>query len=137
MDDNKEKEKTRVEIPREDYHKTPDNFPIIKVMTNQSNCKTDDQVAHICYDENSLYLPFGLYFGNIKGNGICYMEIDKHCIMDALDYWKSIKDEPESIDCSDEIINKDLDIRFDNMIVKGILALTNREYKEEEISDDE
>lgn len=134
---NDSKEKKRVEIPREDYHKTPDNFPIIRVMTNQSNCKTDDQVAHICYDENSLYLPFGLYFGTLKGNGICYMEIDKHCIIDALDYWKSIKDEPESVDCSDEIINKDLDIRFDNMIVKGILALTNREYKEEEISDDE
>ena len=135
MDNNEEKK--RVEISREDYHKTPDNFPIIRTMNNKSTCKTDDIYAHICYDENSLYLPFSCYFGTLKGNGICYMEIDKHCIMDALDYWKSIKDEPESIDCSDEIINKDLDIRFDNMIVKGILALTNREYKEEETSDDE
>lgn len=56
--------------------------------------------------------------------------------MDAMEYWKSIKD--ESNDCSDDLINKDSDIRFDNMIVKGVLALNNREYKEEkEISDDE
>ena len=58
--------------------------------------------------------------------------------MDALEYWKSIKDESESSNCSDYLINKDSDIRFDNMIVKGVLALNNREYKEEkEISDDE
>lgn len=124
-----------VEIPREDYRKTPDNFPIIRAMYNKSNCKTDDISAHICYDENGLYLPFPFYFGASKGNGICYMEIDKHCIMDALDYWKSIKD--ESNDCSDELINKDSDIRFDNMIVKGILALNNREYKEENIEEKE
>lgn len=41
-------------------------------------------------------------------------------------------------DCMDDIIKKDSDIRFDNMIIKGINALNNRKYKEEkEISDDE
>lgn len=56
--------------------------------------------------------------------------------MDAIKHWESI--ENKSNDCSDDLINKDSDIRFDNMIVKGVLALNNREYKEEkEISDDE
>lgn len=119
-----------------DYCKTPDNFPIIKEITNKSCCKTDDTTACACYDENALYLPYAIAS---KGrNIVCYLKIDKECIMDALEYWKSIKDESESNDCSDYLINKDSDIRFDNMIVKGVLALNNREYKEEkEISDDE
>ena len=119
-----------------DYYKTPDNFPIIKEITNKSCCKTDDTTAHACYDENALYLPYAIAS---KGrNIVCYLKIDKQCIMDAMEYWKSIKDESESNDCSDYLINKDSDIRFDNMIVKGVLALNNREYKEEkEISDDE
>ena len=29
-----------------DYCKTPDNFPIIKKITNKSCCKTDDTTAH-------------------------------------------------------------------------------------------
>lgn len=117
-----------------DYCKTPDNFPIIKEITNKSCCKTDDTTAHACYDENALYLPYAIAS---KGrNIVCYLKIDKECIMDAIKHWESI--ENKSNDCSDDLINKDSDIRFDNMIVKGVLALNNREYKEEkEISDDE
>lgn len=117
-----------------DYYKTPDNFPIISEIKNKSCCKTDDTRAYVCYDKDALYIPYAV--ATEKRNIVCYLKIDRQCIMDALDYWKSIKDEPESNDCSDELIKKDSDIRFDNMIIKGINALNNREYKEEEISDD-
>jgi hypothetical protein len=137
MDDN---ENNFVEISREDYHKTPDNFPRVRIVRNSSNCKTDDTMAYPCYDDNNLYLPLGMYSGsNIKGNIAYYMEINKHCIMDALAYWKTIK-EPEDDDIQyfrHTAIIEAANIRFDNMIVNGILALNNREYKEEEISDDE
>lgn len=129
------------ELSREDYHKTPDNFPRIRILKNDSNCKNEDTIAYPCYDENNLYLPLGIYSGNnAKGNMTYYMEINKHCIMDALEYWKSIK-EPEDDDIQyfrHTTIIEAANIRFDNMIVKGVLALNNREYKEEkEISDDE
>lgn len=131
----------KVEISREDYHKTPDNFPLIRILNNNSNCKTEDTMAYPCYDDNNLYLPLGMYSGNnTKGNIAYYMEINKHCIMDALEYWKSIK-EPEDDDIQyfrHTTIIEAANIGFDNMIVKGVLALNNREYKEEkEISDDE
>ena len=52
------------------YHGTPDNFPIIKEITNKSCCKTDDTTAHACYDENALYLPYAIAS---KGrNIVCY-----------------------------------------------------------------
>lgn len=121
------------------YCKTPDNFPIIKEISNTSCCKTDDTTAHVCYDANALYLPYAI--ASKERNIVCYLKIDKKCIMDAIKTWElleSIKNESNDYDCSDDLINKDSDIRFDNMIVKGVLALNNREYKEEkEISDDE
>ena len=130
----------KVEILRSDYHKTPDNFPLIRILNNNSNCKNEDTMAYPCYDDNNLYLPFGIYSGSEKKNITYYMEINKHCIMDALEYWKSIK-EPEDDDIQyfrHTTIIEATNIRFDNMIVKGVLALNNREYKEEkEISDNE
>ena len=136
MDDN---ENNFVEISREDYHKTPDNFPIIRILRNESGCKTEDTMAYPCYDDNNLYLPLGMYSGTTRGNIAYYMEINKHCIMDALEHWKSVK-EPEDDDIQyfrHTTIGKASSIGFDNMIVNGILALNNRKYKEEEISDDE
>ena len=130
----------KVEISRSDYHKTPDNFPLIRILNNNSNCKNKDTMAYPCYDDNNLYLPFGIYSGSEKRNITYYMEINKHCIMDALEYWKSIK-EPEDDDIQyfrHTTIIEAMNIRFDNMIVKGVLALNNRAYKEEkEISDNE
>lgn len=121
------------------YYGTPDNFPIIKEISNKSWCKTDDTTAHACYDENALYLPYAI--ASKERNIVCYLKIDKQCIMDAIKNWElleSIRNKSDNYDCSDDLINKDSDIRFDNMIVKGVLALNNREYKEEkEISDDE
>lgn len=130
----------KVEISRSDYHKTPDNFPLIRILNNNSNCKNEDTTAYQCYDDNNLYLPLGIYSGSEKRNITYYMEINKYCIMDALEYWKSIK-EPEDDDIQyfrHITIIEAANIGFDNMIVKGVIALNNREYKEEkEISDDE
>lgn len=123
-----------------DYHKTPDNFPITRMITNKNTCKTDDIYAYPCYDKDALYLPYVISSSN--ANHLYYLKIDKQCIMDAIEYWKSIDNESDSnnddYDCSDDLIKKDLNISFDNMIIKGINALKNREYKEEkEISNDE
>ena len=116
-----------MDIDRKNYYKTPDNFPIIKEISNTSCCKTNDATAYAVASR--------------ERNIVCYLKIDKKCIMDAIKTWElldTIRNQSDDYDCSNDIIKKDSDIRFDNMIVKGILALNNREYKEEkEISDDE
>lgn len=131
-----------MDIDRKDYKGTPIGYPMgnsIKKEDELYGKKYPNAYPH--YDENNLYLPLGIYSGNnAKGNMTYYMEINKHCIMDALEYWKSIK-EPEDDDIQyfrHTTIIEAANIGFDNMIVKGVLALNNREYKEEkEISDDE
>lgn len=113
------------------YYGKPDAYPSSETIKQVDRSGNEYHTAHAQYDDNYLYIPA------FTGKGVFYLKIDKHCIMDAIEYWKSIKDESNN-DCSDDLINKDSDIRFDNMIVKGVLALNNREYKEEkEISDDE
>lgn len=112
------------------YYGTPDAYPSAETMRQADLSGTSYPKAYAQYDDNYLYIP------TFTGKIVAYIKIDKRCIMDAIKHWESI--ENKSNDCSDDLINKDSDIRFDNVIVKGVLALNNREYKEEkEISDDE
>lgn len=116
------------------YYKTPDEYPSSEIIRQADSSGTKYPQAYVQYDDNYLYIP------TFTGRGVVYLKIDKHCIMDALEYWKSIK-EPEDDDIQyfrHTTIIEAANIGFDNMIVKGVLALNNRKYKEEkEISDDE
>lgn len=69
-----------------DYYRTPNEYPSSETIKQIDPSRIEYPIAHAQYDDNYLYIP------TFIGKGIAYLKVDKHCIMDAIEHWKSLEE---------------------------------------------